>query len=151
MHRARVLRSVLATLLAGALTGYVLATFAAPLAGNLTVLTGVREPIGARSLMIGFLAGDRDARAYVIGHSADEPDEVLLFVTPDGVASRALELQMADLLQTWTPASLTYLGGDASGGVGHHLYALGGLDPEGDAFVFPMEVTTVGDSVVDVR
>lgn len=106
----KVVRNALATVLVGALLGYVVTGLGGPLVQELQ-LFGNRESAEARTYMVGILENEADTLAAL---------------TPRGdLVSRALQYKLSQETQgQWRPVSLTYLGGLTKGGIAVHTYAI---------------------------
>ncbi|MDQ3871237.1 MAG: hypothetical protein M3301_06445 [Chloroflexota bacterium] len=139
MHRLRVLRAAVATLLVGILAGYVLAALVGPVVGSGPLFGGTGESPEARTYMLGLLERNQD---------------VLTALRPKrDVVSRAVEIQRSRQQGSSSvrPTSLTYLGGGGAGPANVHLYAVGVRAPDGEERLIPFALTVVGGKVVRIE
>lgn len=130
---------VLRALLAGIVLGAVVGALGGPLIGGSPFLAGGRE--------------DPEARAFVLGLLHRDPEAQFLLRPQVDVASRALQLKNSELSQpTWSPESMTYLGGGGVGPLSVDLYVVGiHRLTDGTRAVVPLTVTVLDHKVVNVR
>lgn len=130
----KAVRTALATLLLGALLGYVATALGGPLLAEMAFF-GNRE--------------STEARRYMIAVLENEP-ETLANLTPKGdVVSRAMQYLQSDASQgQWTPLSLTYLGGLTKGGLQVHTYAIELRSASGREQFIPLALTLANGKVI---
>lgn len=106
----KAVRTALATVILGALLGFIVVSLGGPIVDQMQLL-GQRE--------------SREARVYMIGVLENEAD-VLAALSPRGdLVARAMQYKMAEQSEgQWTPISLTYLGGVTEGSLQVHTYAI---------------------------
>ena len=144
--------AVVTTFFAGALLGALAVAAFGPAVDSISLLTGPRESESARSLMVGFMAGDPRARGYVLSHSGQDAPTWALFETTTSVGNRTLELKIVELSALdLTPKTLTHLGAGTAGPYGTDLYLVQLADENGDLVYQPFAVYTIDGKVVDVR
>ncbi len=132
------MRDALATLLVGALLGYVVATLGAPLLTENSFFGSPTESTEAHAYMVGLLQDDPDALAALRLQRGD-------------VASRALATQTSEGRRGATkPLSLTYLGGGMQGRFQVHIYAVE-FQTGGRTFMFSYALTLLNRKVVLVE
>ena len=144
--------AVVTTFAAGALLGALAGAAFGPALQGIPVLSGPRESSSARSLMVGFMAGDPRARGYVLSHSGQDSPTWALFETTNAVGNRTLELKIVELSGLdLSPKTLTHLGAGSAGPYGTDLYLVQLSDENGDLVYQPFAVYTIDGRVVDVR
>lgn len=126
----------MATLMIGALFGYVLAALGGTLLGGASLLGATGESPEARQYMLALLQRDPDLLAAL------RPNR--------DVASRALEIQNAKQGQS-RPISLTYLGGKSVGRYTIAVYTVELQGQGGQNQFFPLALTLVGGKVVRIE
>ncbi len=127
-------RNALATVLVGALLGFIVTGLGGPLIEEMQWF-GNRE--------------STEARRYMIGILENEPD-TLAAVTPRGaLVSRALQYKMSQESQgQWRPISLTYLGGFTKGGISIHTYTIELRSASGREQFVPLALTLSNGKVI---
>jgi len=130
----KVVRNALATVLVGALLGFVVTSLGGPLIQEMQWF-GNRESAEARRYMIGILENEPDALASL---------------TPRGdLVSRAIQYKMTQESQgQWRPISLTYLGGLTKGGISIHTYAIELRSAAGREQFVPLALTVANGKVI---
>ena len=130
----KVVRNALATVLVGALLGFIVTGLGSPLIQELQWL-GNRE--------------SAEARRYMVGILENEPD-TLASLTPRGdLVSRALQYKLSqDSQGQWRPISLTYLGGLTKGGISIQTYAIELRSASGREQFVPLALTVANGKVV---
>lgn len=123
----------LSTVLVGGLLGYVVSSLVGPAADQL-----------------GWNRGESaEASRYMVAMLENEP-ETLMALSPKGdVVSRALRYKMSEDAQgQWRPISLTYLGGQTSGSMSVHVYAIELRSSNGREQFIPLALTLSGGKVI---
>lgn len=130
----KVIRNALATVLLGALLGFIVTSLGGPLVQEMQWL-GNRE--------------SAEARRYMVGILENEPD-TLASLTPRGdLVSRAIQYKMTQESQgQWRPISLTYLGGLTKGGMSIHTYAIELRSAAGREQFVPLALTVANGKVI---
>ncbi len=130
----KVIRNALATMLVGALLGFIVTSLGGPLVQEMQWL-GNRESAEARRYMVGILENEADTLAAL---------------TPRGdLVSRALQYKMTQESQgQWQPISLTYLGGLTKGGISIHTYAIELRSASGREQFVPLALTVANGKVI---
>ncbi len=130
----KVIRNALATMLVGALLGFIVTSLGGPLVQEMQWL-GNRESAEARRYMVGILENEADTLAAL---------------TPRGdLVSRALQYKMTQESQgQWRPISLTYLGGLTKGGISIHTYAIELRSASGREQFVPLALTVANGKVI---
>lgn len=136
MGRFRPLGTVLATLAAGALLGYVAAAFVSPLLPGPVQPGNRHEPAYTREYLLAFLARD-----------AETVNRLELPKNPAARASVRQQFEQALDLETET---LTFLGGSRVGAQGAWMYVLGATGPDGTGYLVPVGLTTIDDRIADI-
>ena len=127
-------RAALGTVLVGALLGYVVTAFFAPLVADTPLFGGTGEA--------------REARAYMLGLLQEDPS-LLASVTNDrGLVQRAIQLQGTNTQNAFRPLSLTYIGGRSVGRFTLQAYAVELHPTRGADRFFPVVLTLVDGKVV---
>lgn len=128
------LRTAIATVMIGALFGFIVVALGSPLVEQMQLL-GQRESPEARAYMIGILENEADA---------------LTALTPHGdLVSRAMQYKMSEETQgQWTPISLTYLGGVSKGPIAVHTYAIEMRDASGREQFLSLALTLANGKVI---
>ena len=135
MKRLAGFRGPLATLLVGALLGYVVAAVATPFFQESPLFGGTGE--------------SKQARAYMVGVLQSDPEALVALRPARDVASRAIELQgSGGGLGQWKAKSLTYLGGGSLGRFSVHIYTVELRNATGVSRFFPLALTLVNGKVV---
>lgn len=130
----KVVRNALATVLVGALLGFIVTALGGPLIQEVQWF-GNRE--------------SAEARRYMVGILENEPD-TLASLTPRGdLVSRSLQYKMSQESQgQWRPISLTYLGGLTKGGISIQTYAIELRSGTGREQFVPLALTLANGKVV---
>jgi hypothetical protein len=138
MRVLRALRPALGTLLVGSLVGYVTAAFVGTLLLGSSFLGGTGEPPESRAYMLGLVQAD---------------PEILSELRPKrDVVSRAVELQTTQRTSgTFTPSSLTFLGGSSAGPLSVEIYVVGIRSIDGVERLIPFTLTLAGNKVVRIE
>lgn len=139
MQLLRLLRAAVATLLGGALVGYVLAALVGPVITSAPLVGGTGE--------------SPEARTYMMGLLQRNPDVLTALRPRRDIVSRAVEIQRSRE-QPSGPVnltSLTYLGGGGSGSSTVHIYAAGVRGATGEERLIPFALTLVGGKVVRIE
>jgi hypothetical protein len=127
----------LATVVVGALLGFLIASAVGLVAQDNGLFGGNGEsPV---------------ARAYMLGLLQRNPSAISSIRPQQGIARRAAELQGAATSRSASsiqPLSLTYLGGASLGQVQVHIYAVGLRSSSGVDQFFPLALTIAGGKVV---
>ncbi|CAN5136948.1 hypothetical protein BH18CHL2_BH18CHL2_07220 [soil metagenome] len=131
---AAVVRNALATVLVGALLGYVVVGLGGPMMDQMA-LFGNRE------------AGE--AKRYMIGILENEPETLSALTPKADLVSRAMQFKESQEAQgQWRAISLTYLGGKASGPLGVHMYAIELRSAQGREQFIPLALTIANGKVI---
>lgn len=128
------IRNALATVLVGALLGYVVTGLGGPMIQEMSFF-GQREAA--------------EARRYMIGVLENEPETLAALTPRADLVSRARQFQQSRQAQgQWQPISLTYLGGKTSGGLGVHIYAIELRSAQGREQFIPLALTLANGKVI---
>jgi hypothetical protein len=126
MARLRPIRSIIATLLVGAMFGFLVPTFAVGLQPQAVPAQSGAESAVARQFIVAFLSNDQEA----LGQVSIQP---------------AAEIEAARLGTTnATVSSLTFLGSSSGPGLRLHSYAVEFTNPNGTKILRGYRVATVG-------
>jgi hypothetical protein len=138
MRRLRAVRSGAATVIVGALLGYVVAAMVAPTVADNPMFGGSGESPIARRYMLALIDGDTAA--------------VHQLRQPTSVAVRANDYKSA----IGNPAAghteaLTYLGGAIQGPISVHSYVVAFVTAEGEKRLIPFALSIAGGKVVHIE
>ncbi len=138
MQALGAIRQAFGTLLVGALMGYVAASF---------VGTALQS-----STLLGATGESPEAHAYMIGLLQQDPDVLAALRPKRDVVSRAVDLLTTQRSSaTWKPASLTFVGGGATGALSVQLYVIEVRSSDGEERLIPFSLTLAGGKVVRIE
>jgi hypothetical protein len=126
MARLRPIRSIAATLLVGALFGFLIPSFVVGLQPENAQMQSGGESLAARQFIVAFLSNDQEALRRVSLQPAAEIEAARLGVTNAKVSS------------------LTFLGSSSGPGLRLHSYAVEFTNPDGTKILRGYRVATVG-------
>ena len=122
------------TVVVGALLGYVLTSFMAPMIADSALFGGTGEV--------------REARDYMLGLLSSDP-ELLASVTPGrSIVQRAAQMQGQAPQANFRPMSLTFIGGRSIGPFTLQAYAVEMRPARGPDRFFPLVLTLINGKVV---
>ena len=131
----RAARDVLAIVLGGALFGYAIAAFTAPLWNPAIAGSGSESAT---------------ARAYMIASLRQDPEVLASVTASKDVAQRAARLQSTEQQEQVHPLSLTFLGGATEGRLQVDVYAVE-MRVGGNTVFWPFALTLLNGKVVLVE